>query len=77
MENIITPKTDWLASKLFSTHPDDAILRVVIRSRPELGYGEGYVVHTYNAQQDGYGNGDYCQTWKEAIEAFNRRGSNC
>lgn len=68
-------KENWLASKLYSTLDADKHLRVVIRSRRELGYGkEGYVVHTYNIEQDGYGNGDYCQTWKEAMEAFNRRG---
>lgn len=75
MKNI-TPKENWLASKLYSTHPDDAHLRVVIRAREPLGYGKGYVVHTYNGEQNGYGNGDYCETWQEAIERFNERGSN-
>ena len=75
MQNII-PKENWLASKLYSTHPDDAHLRVVIRAREPLGYGKGYVVHTYNGEQNGYGNGDYCETWQEAIEHFNKRGSN-
>ena len=71
----ITPKENWLASKLYSTHPDDAHLRVVIRAREPLGYGKGYVVHTFG-EQNGYGNGDYCETWQEAIERFNERGSN-
>lgn len=77
MQNI-TPKQNWLAFKLYSTHPDDAHLRVVIRPYPRIGTESagGYVVHTYNAQQDGYSNGDYCNTWQEAIEHFNKRGSN-
>lgn len=74
-KNIMTNET-WLASKLYSTHPDDSHLRVVIRDRAPLGYGKGYVVHTYNAFQKGYGNGDYCETWQEAIAYFNKRGSN-
>jgi len=74
-QNTMTNET-WLASKLYSTHPDDSHLRVVIRDRAPLGYGKGYVVHTYNAEQKGYGNGDYCETWQEAIAYFNKRGSN-
>jgi len=65
----------WLASKLYSTHPDDSHLRVVIRDRVSSGWGNGYVVHTYS-EQKGYGNGDYCETWEEAISRFNERGSN-
>lgn len=69
-------KGDWLAHKPYSSHPDDAFLSIVIRAREPLGYGEGFVVHSYNSQQGGYSNGDYCSTWEEAIQAFNRRGSN-
>lgn len=67
-------KENWLAMKLHSTLDADKHLRIVIRDRAKLGYGIGYVVHTYNSEQDGYGNGDYCETWGEALVKFNERG---
>ena len=69
-----TANETFAAAKLYSSHPSDTHTYVVIRYGFNLGSRHKYVVHTYNTTTNGFSRGEYCDTWEEAITAFNNRG---
>ena len=70
-------KNEILASKLYSTHPDDSHLYVVVRCIPSSlpGHKDEYVTHIYNAYDKGYHFGHYFTNLKDAMADFAKRGA--
>lgn len=59
-----------IARKLYSSHPDDSYLTVVLHTNQK---GE-FVTHLHNATTDGFSSGHYFQTLEEAMKDFDQRG---
>ena len=63
-------KDNIIASKPYSTHPDDSYLSIVVRENHK---GE-YVTHMYNSIDKGYHLGHYFETLEDAMTDFKKRG---
>ena len=63
-----------IAHKMFSSHPDDSYLSLVLVQRVRDGEKLDFVVWTYNSEFIGFGGGYYTNDIKEAFKNFNERG---
>ena len=63
-----------IAHKMFSLHPDDWYLSIVLCERIRPNSGSDFVVWTYNCESGGFGGGHYTNCCHKAITNFNERG---
>ncbi len=61
---------DIIASKPYSSHPDDSYLTVVLHRNFK---GE-YVTHIHNSYDNGFHSGHYFDNLKDAMADFHKRG---